>query len=328
MLGKVSVLLSTWGGIVSRIEKMKSGQEIKSGQPKYFHLKNKLIWDWPLLPTNIDFLIITIYIQQIAERYKTYILQIGEKSNKINRIKWLVVSSSITGVEGLVSYYRWKNCLSSSFATCNLRALSSVGSSYFYQLQLYLMSNEWPCWSSIASAHSAINVGLCQWAWQRHAMFKAVPCHGSLGGRESGGYATLAYALRFEDWAFGQVWMNVDPDHFTTKIRMRLGSRTRVFWRGRTNTNACCTIQAHKHRWQGGWCTDRGVEQDLAGGQVQWHTNEGANVNNCVTCFRWHNTLPKKHRTCVHTRMHSHNRVSCEVHCLAKLKASMQELDV
>ena len=58
---------------------MKSGQEIKSGQPKYFHLKNKLIWDWPLLPTNIDFLIITIYIQQIAERYKTYILQIGEK---------------------------------------------------------------------------------------------------------------------------------------------------------------------------------------------------------------------------------------------------------
>ena len=44
-----------------------------------------------------------------------------------------------------------------------------------------------------------------------------------------GGYATLAYALRFEDWAFGQVWMNVDPDHFTTKIRMRLGSRTRVF---------------------------------------------------------------------------------------------------
>ncbi len=28
-------------------------------------------------------------------------------------------------------------------------------------------------------------------------------------------------------------------------------------------------IRAHKHRWQGGGCTDGGVEQDLVGGQRQ-----------------------------------------------------------
>ena len=57
---------------------MKSGQEIKSGRPNYFHLNNNSIWDRPLLPTKIDFLIIAINIKKIAERYKTYIQQIRE----------------------------------------------------------------------------------------------------------------------------------------------------------------------------------------------------------------------------------------------------------
>ena len=45
------------------------------------HFKNKSIWDRSLLPTKIELLIIAIYIQKIAEQYKTYIRQICEKLN-------------------------------------------------------------------------------------------------------------------------------------------------------------------------------------------------------------------------------------------------------
>ena len=53
----------------------------------YFCLKNKLIWDRPKVPTKIDFLIIDKHINKIAERYKTYIQQISDKQNKINKNK-------------------------------------------------------------------------------------------------------------------------------------------------------------------------------------------------------------------------------------------------
>ncbi len=63
---------------------MKSGQEIKSGRPNYFHLNNNSIWDRPLLPTKIEFIIIAIYIQKIAKRYNTFILQhIREKNGRL-----------------------------------------------------------------------------------------------------------------------------------------------------------------------------------------------------------------------------------------------------